>query len=664
MTFNVVPQTLETRVAALQAQIEERVVGPIDLIRFSSFFRPISMSYTQPTKEQIQAFEDLPDKFSGMNDETPMYGPLVEAFNTLSSTFLFADTHAKPIATFDGQDIKPDLTATQNNIMQTMLDVKFNNSDDPFDDGEPTTFIRSTLEARHTLGQITSYATSHQAHQFRTHVFSFLIFPTYLRALRWDRSGVVVTEKLTFKSSDAVVLLTRFVSATAGQLGLDSTVVTDFNLSGKITKDKIDKVLGLEGNPPLVKIVVGTKEFIIARDQSPGSTSPIGRSTRCFKAYCLNTENVVLLKDSWRVVSDSLRPEHEIYRQLHEHKVPHILQVIDAEDVGTADHATQTEKWVLVTKLKRNIRTLRHYRIAIEYVPCRLDQFTHVRQMITAIRDAAIAHSIAATVAQILHRDISVGNIMFRIDDHGNVHGYLIDWDLSLDLSVQGNVAAQRERTGTWQFTAARLLANRSDKVPLVHERVDDVESFFHVTHWISLRYTAHSMEGHALAQSLYQNFDNSHINPATGQSYVSMHRASNLVSGLLVSEPAFKNAGILRALYNMRRVLGHRYMPLPPTPETPEEQEEYRFQKEVQEKGLRLLNDPQWLPTYLLTGYLNAPHTDWNSNSGFVNHTLVLPTKYTMLTKPKRKTESSYHSEGSRKSARLSNKSTPQEQD
>ncbi|KAG6808091.1 hypothetical protein H0H93_000586, partial [Arthromyces matolae] len=197
-------------------------------------------------------------------------------------------------------------------------------------------------------------------------------------------------------------------------------------------------------------IYIKKREFIIAQFQPPGSTSPIGRCTRCYKAYCLETNRVVLLKDTWRVVSASLQPEHEIYTKLHANNVPHILEVITAGDVGTEgdkdpNHTTQTKAWLSVTHQKLNIRDLQHYRIALEYVPFRVDQFQHVRQPIMAIRDAARAHGIAATVAKVLHRDISVGNIMFKIDGNGKVFGYLIDWDLSLDLG-QATLEAQLER--------------------------------------------------------------------------------------------------------------------------------------------------------------------------------------------------------------------------
>ncbi|KAG6846614.1 hypothetical protein H0H93_012834, partial [Arthromyces matolae] len=400
-------------------------------------------------------------------------------------------------------------------------------------------------------------------------------------------------------------------------LGHDNSLTSKTDLPSA-KKDEIRDELKLDADARLAKIYIKKREFIIARIQPPGSTSPIGRSTRCYKAYCLETNRVVLLKDTWRVVSDSLRPEHEIYTTLHENEVPHILEVITAGDVGRdkdPHHTTQTKAWVSKTRQKLlNILDLQHYRIALEYVPFCVDQFEDVRQPIMAIRDAARAHGIAATVAKVLHRDISVGNIMFKIDENGNVFGYLIDWDLSLDLS-QATLEAQLERTGTWQFTAARLLERPRNNEPLIHNRIDDVESFFHLTNWLALRYTPHSLDGSELAQALRENFEDSYVHLGTGRTHISSHKRKNMISGDLVLGPRFTNEGIATVLRSMQKRLSHRYaMHLSVMPRNPTAQKEYLQDQEALKEALRPLDDPRWLPD-LLTDYLDDSDIDWESN-------------------------------------------------
>jgi RIO-like serine/threonine protein kinase len=60
---------------------------------------------------------------------------------------------------------------------------------------------------------------------------------------------------------------------------------------------------------------------------------------------------------------------------------------------------------------------------------------------------ALAGHSEATTKAKILHRDISVGNILITPD--GN--GILIDWELSKDLTAKTE-ARLNERTVCLEF--------------------------------------------------------------------------------------------------------------------------------------------------------------------------------------------------------------------
>jgi RIO-like serine/threonine protein kinase len=83
------------------------------------------------------------------------------------------------------------------------------------------------------------------------------------------------------------------------------------------------------------------------------------------------------------------------------------------------------------------------------------------------------AHDGAFFDAHILHRDISVGNIIIMTEGEG----LLIDWDLCINLRNEDAAARRPERTvrvphstfstrfvellsqGTWQFMSAKLLS-------------------------------------------------------------------------------------------------------------------------------------------------------------------------------------------------------------
>ena len=58
--------------------------------------------------------------------------------------------------------------------------------------------------------------------------------------------------------------------------------------------------------------------------------------------------------------------------------------------------------------------------------------------------DERIAHSHAFERAQILHRDISAGNILVTKNDDGSPKGLLIDWELAKKMNEHGSRRPER----------------------------------------------------------------------------------------------------------------------------------------------------------------------------------------------------------------------------
>ncbi|KAG6858864.1 hypothetical protein C0995_013334 [Termitomyces sp. Mi166 len=286
--------------------------------------------------------------------------------------------------------------------------------------------------------------------------------------------------------------------------------------------------------------------------------------------------------------------------------------------------------------------------------------------MIEIVRDASIAHEQAARLAKVLHRDISNGNIMFKRDkgNRDKVQGYLIDWDLSLDLALvdAGSAEAQPERTGTWQFLAIRLLESDQGE-PVVQDRIDDVESFYHLLLWMALRYTAHTLTPWNLTVLLHQNFDASYQDPETGEYSIGNARSANMESDSLIKKACFANAGIELVLQRMRRVLCERYTDPKVSFKNDTDSVTQCLHEAVEvarEAYLKRLENPQWLPD-LLREVLDNKEIDWEANRGRVNHKLMKPPKFA-TSNLKRKTESGLHPEGSRKVSRKSGTTTPQD--
>lgn len=87
--------------------------------------------------------------------------------------------------------------------------------------------------------------------------------------------------------------------------------------------------------------------------------------------------------------------------------------------------------------------------------------------------------------ADILHRDISIGNILLKEDESD---GFLIDLDLAVDISRLKTSGAPG-KTGTKVFMAIGAL--RGDAHTFMH----DLESFFWVIFWICVHYTGAGKE-------------------------------------------------------------------------------------------------------------------------------------------------------------------------
>ncbi|PKB97414.1 hypothetical protein RhiirA5_433202 [Rhizophagus irregularis] len=98
-------------------------------------------------------------------------------------------------------------------------------------------------------------------------------------------------------------------------------------------------------------------------------------------------------------------------------------------------------------------------------------------ELLVAFRDTIKGHRNLYQIARILHRDISLYNIL--IGDDGR--GFIIDLDYAIDTgSCQEKNKVQGHRTGTLPFMAIDILLQQS-----AHGFQHDLESFFYVLCWI-----------------------------------------------------------------------------------------------------------------------------------------------------------------------------------
>ncbi|CAA7266257.1 unnamed protein product [Cyclocybe aegerita] len=478
-------------------QMAGKFVGPVAVDDFLDRYLPGSSAPPLPPVNR-QSFQVV----AKLSKEPDMYDPLIQALSpfcqgiSLVNTAGVSDPESGALL---NRSIKPDISCykkgrtpppdsciTRARDMITFLELKVRDVDEPFDTkrmGGP--FERAANNARDTRGQLTVYANAIQAMQFRTHAFAVYINKARCRFMRFTRSGAVVTAPFDYTEVDwLAVFFWRLSHADDAQRGIDTTI-TPISADAP-DASKARSSLGLKDDAPLYKVLVvddytkKNQRYIVSEPFTKHHIYPLGRGTRCFKAYDCQTGKVVLLKDTWRV--DGYDKEGDTYRLLHKHKVPHIAGLLAAGDVPGRNSECGATHDVFPKPRKHRVHI--HYRLVLDTVGDPLTRFDSTWGMVQAVYCAVQAHAAAVTAAGILHRDISVGNIVLVPDG-----GILIDWELSKRLDEKQ--ARTYEKTGTIQFISVRQLKSPGQ---LPHNIGDDLESFVHVLVWTAARYAPGTM--------------------------------------------------------------------------------------------------------------------------------------------------------------------------
>jgi Fungal protein kinase len=264
--------------------------------------------------------------------------------------------------------------------------------DIPSDGGSFGPFLSSEGQTHEVLGQLTAYATAILSAQYRTHTFMVFIFKAHARLIRWDRTGALVTKAIPFNEESYLFdFFIRYDIADNEARGRDSTVSLpaegEINCAKTIVPEFSD-ITSFLAITTQDQDTYTSSRFIIPR---PGLRPdiPVGRWTRSSLACDIKRKRRVYLKDSWRVLLKDIEPEGEIYRRLHEKKVPNISSCLWAGDVGIDTyHRSQTDK--LVNKYFSlqsywRLTPHRHYRIVLGVVGRKLEKFNRTWESVNAM---------------------------------------------------------------------------------------------------------------------------------------------------------------------------------------------------------------------------------------------------------------------------------------
>jgi hypothetical protein len=204
-----------------------------------------------------------------------------------------------------------------------------------------------TTRAYKSYRQLISYATAVHRSQFRLFSFSVALFGENARILRWDRSGVVYTALFPWKDGNLFEFLWRFNHLSGVDRGHDVTISPADDNEAELALPKLKKRLDFEGlkKEHLHRILVwddcapaeGPRRYITPSARW-ATESLIGRATYGYIAYDVENGNLVYLKDFWRVDHPDIQKEGDVYRELHEARVPNIAEMDRAGDVPLICH--------------------------------------------------------------------------------------------------------------------------------------------------------------------------------------------------------------------------------------------------------------------------------------------------------------------------------------
>ncbi|KAI9062379.1 hypothetical protein FKP32DRAFT_840879 [Trametes sanguinea] len=566
-----------------------------------------------PIDDSEVDYEDYHGLFDGVvTDETEfkMYGPLVKAVNRakILGDFVLAETHARYDKT-DKNRMKVDggmypkgspaieQQRTDWASVEVFIECKTSDGYDPYDENT-SSGIPYAEAKRDALGQIMTYASTVFEYQHLTHHFGIVILGSLARLGRWDRSGIVFSEKFDYKEEPEklVRFFWRVAHATPEARGHDPTATrvlkgsTDYKtLNAWKTKEVDDDdyvakrfVKSLTDSRPWWRLTVadskhGKQDFLVGQ---PTFAAPgvVGRGTRGYIALRVSHPRdespFVYLKDCWRVLHERSQLEGDILSHLNDtgiSNVPTALYHGDVEDhrtisqgfckcgksgcvaeivnegavEDTVDNPGQNTKEIAegagnevpdgttkealaetgghlrvegstgkepkanaagavsVTAVPRcHVKAHRHYRLVVKEVGLPLQEFPCGRILLWVIRDAVIAY----TKANVIHRDISVGNILIIPRNGKNkkttYQGLLADWELSKRLGDYKAKARHPDRTGTWQFMSVYMQDHPEAQV----EIADELESFLHVMIYCAIRYLTHTCGD--VGRFMYSYFD------------------------------------------------------------------------------------------------------------------------------------------------------------
>ncbi|KAG6141225.1 hypothetical protein E4U28_003132 [Claviceps purpurea] len=390
------------------------------------------------------------------------------------------------------------------------------------------------------LGQYSRISLTAQV--TRRYVLGFTLCGPLMRVWLFDRQGGIASERININKDPLqfIKVILGFLWMSKEDLGFDPTIKgPDFTLDGPDISDEMKQYIEIKKQD-------GEDKHIVLDEVISKISCVVGRATTCWKAHVKgHPEEILVVKDTWQ---NKTRPSEgdmlllaesgevvNVARHYHHETVQirgmddDILTCVRRGLTVTAwDHAqhgtngSRTPSRTLLQELRNRETTSTnetgsglHPQKRVCYsrptddaieppteLPNRVHRRVIVRDYGKAIYKASSRVALLACIedcikghqslykAGILHRDISINNLMIREETATDQteKGFLIDLDLAIqsnrpDTESDATERSQRTRTATRASTAIGVIEGEE------HTFLHDLESFFWVLLWICIHY-------------------------------------------------------------------------------------------------------------------------------------------------------------------------------